>query len=839
MAKKRKVLLIGWDAADWKIINPLMDAGKMPAFKKIVENGVMGNIATLDPPLSPMLWTSIATGKRADKHGIMGFVEPDPESGGIRNVNSTSRTTRAIWNILHHEGYKSNIVGWWPSHPAEPINGVMISNFYQKASNEEGKPWVLQDEVVFPKEYEKVLSVLRVHPLEITEQHLLPFVPDAANVNQDEDKHLRSIAKILAENASIQAATTWLMRSTEWDFTAVYFDGIDHFSHAFMSFYPPQLPGLPDNLYNLYKGVVEGAYIFHDMMLERLIELAGDDTLVLIVSDHGFYSDHLRPLSLPKFGPAPAYAHSPYGVFVMSGEGIKKDELIFGATLLDVTPTLLAAIGLPIGKDMDGKVLVNAFSNTQEIKYIDSWDTIEGDFGEHPEHKRASVGDSMEALQQLVELGYIEDPGEDKANAQKTIEAENKYNLAKVYFSKADYSMAKTLLEELLVENVMDVRVNMDLANCYMNLKEFENVRGIVERLSGMKEDDENRQFVNMDLIEGQLLFAEGKSDLALEKLRALEEKNPYNVQLQIELGKVYLAIRNFELARIAFVHVIQLDINNAVAFHGLAVALLRLGHYEEAAERALDAIGLRYHYPNAHYLLGEALLRLQLFQDAANAFELTLTMNSAYFRARKWLVEIYSKHLNNSEKSIHHQRILDLQLKGKITIVSGFPDSGFEILLKVLAHGGIEPFPQLDEDNIVEHAMNRVNNRTKDFSWLADAHGKVMLLPATSLKFLPLGFEYRIVFLLCPVEDLIGHQQQKENRKNQTYPLNLINAYNDIIHDIDTWVMENPTRTILYVQRDDLFSGNGEALENINKFLDFRLDIDGMTKVVDTESDI
>ena len=79
MAKKlvKKVLLIGWDGADWKVINPLMDAGHMPALESIVNKGVIANLATLDPPLSPMLWTSIATGKKADKHGIIGFVEPD------------------------------------------------------------------------------------------------------------------------------------------------------------------------------------------------------------------------------------------------------------------------------------------------------------------------------------------------------------------------------------------------------------------------------------------------------------------------------------------------------------------------------------------------------------------------------------------------------------------------------------------------------------------------------------------------------------------------------------------------------------------------------------------
>ena len=87
----KKVLLIGWDAADWKVATPLMDQGLMPSLDDLVSHGVMGNLATLRPVLSPMLWNSIATGKRADKHGIHGFMEPDPHAGALRPVTSTSR----------------------------------------------------------------------------------------------------------------------------------------------------------------------------------------------------------------------------------------------------------------------------------------------------------------------------------------------------------------------------------------------------------------------------------------------------------------------------------------------------------------------------------------------------------------------------------------------------------------------------------------------------------------------------------------------------------------------------------------------------------------------------
>jgi predicted AlkP superfamily phosphohydrolase/phosphomutase len=169
----RKVLLIGWDAADWKVIHPLLDAGKMPHLARFLEQGVMGNIATLQPALSPTLWTSIATGKRPYKHGILGFSEPDPVTGGIRPITNLSRKTKAIWNILNQEGKNTITVGWWPSNPAEPLSkGVMVSNDYQHAhgsSTFEPEKWPLKPETIHPERLVRHLKDLRFHPAELTE----------------------------------------------------------------------------------------------------------------------------------------------------------------------------------------------------------------------------------------------------------------------------------------------------------------------------------------------------------------------------------------------------------------------------------------------------------------------------------------------------------------------------------------------------------------------------------------------------------------------------------------------------------------------------------------------
>ena len=68
-------MLIGWDAADWNVMNPLLQQGKLPGVAALMSQGVHSKLATLDPPISPMLWTSVATSAWPSKHGVHGFTE--------------------------------------------------------------------------------------------------------------------------------------------------------------------------------------------------------------------------------------------------------------------------------------------------------------------------------------------------------------------------------------------------------------------------------------------------------------------------------------------------------------------------------------------------------------------------------------------------------------------------------------------------------------------------------------------------------------------------------------------------------------------------------------------
>jgi predicted AlkP superfamily phosphohydrolase/phosphomutase/tetratricopeptide (TPR) repeat protein len=486
-ALAKKVLLIGWDAADWKIANPLIDEGLMPTLDDFINHGVIGNLATLRPILSPMLWNSIATGKRPDKHGILGFMEPDPQTGGVRPVTSTSRKVKAIWNILTQRGYKTHVLGWFAGHPAEPINGVSVSDLFPYAVGPLDKPWPLPPGAVYPEDKRDTFAKLRMHPAEVTEAAILPWIPLAAKIDQEKDKGLQSFAKILSENCSIHNAATWILQNEPWDFLAVYYNGIDHFCHGFMHYHPPKMEGIPEEKFEIYKDVVNGAYRFHDMMLQTLLDLAGPETTVSLVSDHGFHSDHLRPRGIPMEPAGPAVQHRQFGVVCMRGENVKQDERIYGATLLDVTPTILTLFGLPVGEDMDGRVLVQAFEEPPKIARIPSWEKEEGACGMHPADLRMDPAAAQAVLQQFVALGYIQPLSEDQEKAVATAVREQNYNLARAYMDARRYSDALTLLQELVEKNPDEARFMQHLAQSYLALGRRAEAKDLLQKLMVLK----------------------------------------------------------------------------------------------------------------------------------------------------------------------------------------------------------------------------------------------------------------------------------------------------------------------------------------------------------------
>ncbi len=659
----QKVLLIGWDSADWKIINPLLDAGLMPALDKFINEGVMGNIGTLVPAISPILWNSIATGKLAQKHGILGFVEPKPDGSGIRPVTSTSRKCKAVWNILNQSGLRSNVVGWFASHPAEPINGVCVSNHFCQPPLGQMDHWPIAPQSVHPEPMAEKLAQWRMHPFEITGEHLQPLIPRGASIDQaskPEQRRLNALRKNMAECASVHAIATWLMENEPWDFTAVYYNLLDIVGHYFMPFHPPRMEGVGEREFEIYKDVVTGAYRFHDMMLERLLQLAGPQTTVILLSDHGFLSDHLRPRQGSIAFDDPASWHRSHGIFCMKGPGVMADERIYGTSLLDVAPTILTVFGLPVGEDMDGKALIQAFDSPPKIERIPTWEAVPGETGMHPPDLRQDPVAAQQALQQLVDLGYIQPPDADAQKAVGQVIDNMQFHLGLSVLHYGSPSEAAKIFEGLLSRYPEEKLYGFPLAQAYFKGGNLPQARAILERFLNLNENSPA-----MELTLGSLLQAEGKTEEALVHLQKAEKLAPDMPQLQLRLGSAYLAGRQFKQAEGAFRKALELDGDNAEACYGLSVALLRQNILEEALELALRAVGLQHHYPAAHFQLGVALARLNQPARAAMAFEHGLAMKPGVLTAHRYLARLYYRLGEFGKCHEHHQAISKLRAGG------------------------------------------------------------------------------------------------------------------------------------------------------------------------------
>ncbi|MEM9544906.1 MAG: alkaline phosphatase family protein [Bacteroidota bacterium] len=845
--KKRKVLLIGWDGADWKYLMPLIDKGLMPSLSRLIDNGCMGRLATINPPLSPMLWTSIITGKRPYKHGIHGFTEPNSDQNGIRPILSTSRTCKTLWNILTQNKKKTHAVGWWPSHPAEPINGIMVSNLY-KSFELKGDDSPLLKGTVHPSSKTELFAKLRVLPQELTGNHLHPFVKNLEEIDQKNDPRLKNIATNLAECSTIHSAATYIMENEEWEFMAVYYDALDHFCHGFMKYNPPYRKHILKSDYELYNQVVSSACRFHDMMLGSMLDMVDDETTVMLVSDHGFYPHNNRPTKIPREPAGPAVEHSPYGIIAMSGPDIRKDTLITGASILDVTPTLLSLYGLPIAEDMDGKVLLDVFNVQPEIKTIRSWENLtppvrpdgtngDGSHASNTEFNDSNVG---EELNWLIELGYISDNSLQEKETVNAAIKENKFNLALAYIDGNEWHSGIEILEKLHADDPQILRFALRLIHAYLNVGKLKKARALVQNVREIF-DRENPQ---IDLLEGTLLLAEERYRKALKLFKKVESEAGNRPMLYLRIANAYLRLNKLDDAERAILKELQNDEENATSYYTLGLILHRKMNFEEALEAFLDAVGLLYFYPAAHFYIGECLLALGHYEKAIQAYENCLKLVPTMNRARQRIISIYETMLHQPGKAIKYKLNFENNIDGTVTIVSGLPRSGTSLMMQMLKAGGMEVLSDntrlADESNpngYFEH--EGIKNLWKNNDLISLADGKAVKVIAQLLKHLPLNYNYQIIFMERDMFEVVRSQQKMlvrdgKNVDMEQFPTHLLEEYKKSLAETKNWAAEHANVEIIYIKYADIIENPFHQAMLVNDFLSGNLEIEKMARLVD-----
>ena len=425
-----RVMILGFDGADPEFLSSLMSQGKLPNFQRLFREGAYGPCRTFKPTKSNVVWTSIATGKRMEKHGIIDWMVLSEDGQERLLTTGNQRRTEAVWNIATDAGKSVQIVNWWATWPAEAVDGELVSNHFTKVRRarieEATYPEGLYEELrpLADMEDELVQEEMRAAGIPVYSPGMLEGV---FRPSDNFRRRFRASVDLFAEDLLVERVATHLMETRgQRDLFGVIFRNADIFSHFLWRFIDLRLATHVYDLLNekqvplsleieqrmdqAYAAVLESVYVHEDRRLGRFLERAGPDTVVVVVSDHGFqfrnYGFYHYALGPPGArAPGSVETLAPPGVIFLWGPPIRAGTELTDPSVFDVTPTILYLMGLPVGRDMDGRVLVEALSPellaTRPVEWTPTHD--KGRRGGEP--RRSPVDE--EILKELETLGYV------------------------------------------------------------------------------------------------------------------------------------------------------------------------------------------------------------------------------------------------------------------------------------------------------------------------------------------------------------------------------------------------------------------------------------------------
>ena len=232
--RSRPVIWLGLDGLDWELLDGLAAAGKMPHWKTLTEEGYSARLASFSPLLSPLLWTTAATGVNPDVHRVLDFQEVDPKTGRKVPISGRSRDVAAVWNHASSSGRSVGVVGWWATHPAEQVNGFFVSDHASPILFERSSyAGVVYPATLEPAVRETVTQKARVEDSELEGWFA---ASDAASVERRE-----SLRRILAATRVNHLLARELYDRQLPDLLVLYLEGTDEIGHVFGGFAPPRL----------------------------------------------------------------------------------------------------------------------------------------------------------------------------------------------------------------------------------------------------------------------------------------------------------------------------------------------------------------------------------------------------------------------------------------------------------------------------------------------------------------------------------------------------------------------------------------------------------------------
>lgn len=367
-----RILLIGLDGADWQVLDPLIASGGAPALASLRDRGAWGVLRSEEPMLSPILWTTLATGREPLEHGVLDFIESDPASGDPMPVSAARRRVPALWDLYDAAGLESAVVGWWASWPAYPLRGRIVSDRVAYSTYRVAEPDLGGAALFYPPDLATSLGGRFVRPRDVGAGRLAGLATIPASRLEASDRHLEAdgspfedpvshLRQIVASALTYHEMTVALLEDHQPDLLAVYYQGIDEVAHLLAHCRNPPLPSCPPEDREAFRGTLDAYYRFQDGLIADLLDRIDPGTAVVVASDHGFRTGPDRPADLSpglEEGRASRW-HRPEGIWMLAGPPVRPGR-IRPHDLVDVAPTVLYLAGLAIPPDLAGAPATDA-----------------------------------------------------------------------------------------------------------------------------------------------------------------------------------------------------------------------------------------------------------------------------------------------------------------------------------------------------------------------------------------------------------------------------------------------------------------------------------------------
>jgi len=603
-----RVLFVGLDGADWQLLDRFLAAGAMPNLGALVRDGRSGVLTTLQPPLSPLVWTTMMTGVSPLAHGILDFTRRDPATCALEPIRSGDRRVPALWNIASARGKSVAVFGLWATFPAEPVNGLLVSDRFlsftsrEPASGAEAVP----PGVVHPADRAAWAS----RALAETDASLdagalrayLPGLPDseaaAARAEKNPYAHpVSALRKILLETRTYHRLAEEWIRERHPDLALVYFQGTDTLGHVFAPYAPPRQASISEGAFARYAAIPELYFREIDRMLGDYRKLAEEEGAMLVLaSDHGFLWGEGRPAQLSSAAaPTAGRWHRSEGIYLLWGPGIEASKERGSGRVAQLAATLLAALGLPAGKGLAGPPLAGLPAVGPEADYAPTYQPAPAD---------PKAAEDAEVLQKLLALGYVGSTEGGKKLCPSAPRTAGSFNNEGLLLRQGgDVRGAANAFQRALNTDSDNVSTLWNLSDLlYVEGRDLDRSDQLLIRtlMLGLPEGVEHAAARAVDY------GKKNRMDRALALLDDALSAAPDSPPLLLVRGRYHLESHRCREAAADFAKVTQLTPGNAVAHASLGLARICMGDAAGAASSLRRSLEIDPNQPQVRQALAQ-----------------------------------------------------------------------------------------------------------------------------------------------------------------------------------------------------------------------------------------